>query len=99
MIDWQLLARATMALVLVLALVAGVTWIARRYFASGGMAGLTAKRRLGVVEQTMLDGKSRLVLVRRDNTEHLLVLGPSGAVVVESGIKRAEDTPAIEVQR
>jgi flagellar protein FliO/FliZ len=106
--DWGLLARATMALVIVLALVAGATWLARRYLVSGGMAGLAGRRRLAVVEQTMLDGKSRLVLVRRDNTEHLLVLGPSGAVVVESGIGPAagpagiphtENTPAIEVQR
>ncbi|MBV8536095.1 MAG: flagellar biosynthetic protein FliO, partial [Alphaproteobacteria bacterium] len=41
---------------------------------------------LSVVESALLDGKSRLVLVRRDATEHLLVLGPAGAVVVETGI-------------
>jgi flagellar protein FliO/FliZ len=98
--DWGLLARALMALSIVLALMAGVAWLARRYLLTGGMAVLTSKRRLAVVEQTMLDGKSRLLLVRRDNTEHLLVLGPSGTVVVESGIApagkpRTEDTSAI----
>jgi flagellar protein FliO/FliZ len=98
-----MIARAILALAIVLALMAAMTWVARRYLASGGMAGRFAgKRRLGIVEQTILDGKSRLVLVRRDNTEHLLVLGPSGTVVVESGIRppvdplRPEGTPATE---
>ncbi len=87
--DWGLLARFVLALTVVLALIAAATWAARRYMGSAMMAGLTGRRRLAVVESTMLDGKSRLVLVRRDSTEHLLVLGPTGAAVVESGIAAA----------
>lgn len=83
--DWGLLARFALALALVLALIAAATWVGRRYLASG-IGQLGGRRRLSVVEYAMLDGKSRLVLVRRDNTEHLLVLGPASAVVVESGI-------------
>src|SRR5579885_1685840 len=74
--DWGLLARFVLALTVVLALIAAATWAARRYMGSAMMAGLTGRRRLAVIESTMLDGKSRLVLVRRDSTEHLLVLGP-----------------------
>lgn len=84
--DWGLAARFVVALALVLALIAAATWFARRYLASGLLGGLGGRRRLSVVEYAMLDGKSRLVLVRRDNVEHLLVLGPTAAVVVESGI-------------
>jgi flagellar protein FliO/FliZ len=84
--DWGIAARSLVALALVLALITAATWIARRYLAAGLIGNLGGKRRLSVVEYAMLDGKSRLVLVRRDTTEHLLVLGPSGAVVVESGI-------------
>jgi flagellar protein FliO/FliZ len=87
--DWGLLARAVLAMVLVLALMAAVAWVARRYLLSGAMAAIGARRRLAVVEHIMLDGKSRLVLVRRDQTEHLLVLGPASAIVVESGIPAA----------
>ncbi len=84
--DWTLIVRFLAALAVVLALIAAATWAARRYFGAAMLGGLGGKRRLAVIEYTLLDGKSRLVLVRRDTTEHLLVLGPSGAVVVESGI-------------
>ncbi len=87
--DWGIAARSLVALAVVLALITAATWVARRYLASGFIGNLGGKRRLSVVESTMLDGKSRLVLVRRDSTEHLLVLGPGGAVVVESGIPSA----------
>ncbi len=87
--DWGAAARALIALAVVLALITAVTWIARRYLATGLIGNLGGRRRLAVVEYAMLDGKSRLVLVRRDTTEHLLVLSPAGAVVVETGIPAA----------
>ena len=87
--DWGIAARSLVALAVVLALIAAGTWVARRYLAAGFIGNLGGKRRLSVVEYAMLDGKSRLVLVRRDTTEHLLVLGPAGAVVVETGIPSA----------
>lgn len=87
--DWGMAARFLVALAFVLALIAAATWFARRYLASGFIGNLGGRRRLSVVEYAMLDGKSRLVLVRRDDTEHLLVLGPSGATVVETGIRSA----------
>jgi hypothetical protein len=42
--------------------------------------------RLNVVESVSVDGRRRLVLVRRDNVEHLLLIGGAGDVVVEQGI-------------
>ena len=54
------------------------------------IGGRTA-RRLGVVEYMTLDPKTRLVLIRRDDTQHLLLLGAAGPVVVERGI--AEPAP------
>ena len=87
--DWGMALRFTLALAIVLALIAAATWVARRYLATGLIGNLGGRRRLAVVEYAMLDGKSRLVLVRRDTTEHLLVLGPNGAVVVEAGIAGA----------
>lgn len=94
MSDWGLLARFVLALAVVLALIAAATWAARRYLGSSMLGSLTGRRRLAVIESTMLDAKSRLVLVRRDSTEHLLVLGPAGAAVVESNIPRAAAAPA-----
>lgn len=43
-------------------------------------------QRLGISEYHELDQTRRLVLVRRDNVEHLLLIGGPADVVVESGI-------------
>lgn len=66
---------------------AAVAYIRRR---NPGMAflGQSAARhqRLSVVESIALDGRRRVVLVRRDDVEHLLLLGGTGDLVVEQGI-------------
>ena len=46
--------------------------------------------RLGFVETFDLDGERQLLLVRRDNVEHLLLIGGPNDVLVESGIVRVE---------
>ena len=43
-------------------------------------------QRLGVSEYHELDKTRRLVLVRRDNTEHLILIGGSEDLVIEQGI-------------
>ncbi len=43
-------------------------------------------QRLGVSEYHELDKTRRLVLVRRDNTEHLLLIGGPQDLVIEPGI-------------
>jgi Meckel syndrome type 1 protein len=43
-------------------------------------------QRLGISEYQELDQTRRLVLVRRDNVEHLLLIGGPADLVVESGI-------------
>lgn len=44
-------------------------------------------QRLGISEYQELDQLRRLVLVRRDNVEHLLLIGGPADLVVESGIR------------
>ncbi|HEX6979227.1 MAG TPA: hypothetical protein VF342_08000 [Alphaproteobacteria bacterium] len=88
MIDTDLFLRFVVALALVLALIAGMAWIGRLYMTGGSRMGLGAKRRrLGIIEALPLDGRARLVLVRRDEVEHLVMLGPNGATVVERDIR------------
>jgi flagellar protein FliO/FliZ len=45
--------------------------------------------RLAMIEAATIDGSRRLVLVRRDNTEHLLLIGGPTDIVVEPNIGRA----------
>ncbi len=42
--------------------------------------------RLGVSEQVMVDGRRKLVLIRRDDVEHLILTGGPVDVVIETGI-------------
>ncbi len=78
--------RFVIALLVVLGLIAALAYLVRRF----GPRGLTAlagprSRRLSVIEVAPLDARRRLVLVRRDNVEHLLLLGAAGDLVVEAG--------------
>lgn len=80
------LLRFVVAFVFVIALIMVLAFIARRY----GMKYLnsTGARvgRLGIEETLYLDSKHRMVLVRRDNVEHLLLLGQQGSHVIETNI-------------
>ena len=78
-----------LALAFVLALILAAAWLFRR-FGRGRVNAprrrTAGMRRLAVVEAVAIDTRRRLVLVRRDNREHLLILGPQGETVVETGI-------------
>ncbi|MCW6506474.1 flagellar biosynthetic protein FliO [Hyphomicrobiales bacterium BP6-180914] len=54
--------------------------------------GRTRQPRLGVVDAFDLDRQRQLVLVRRDNVEHLLMIGGPNDVVIEAAIVRAPAT-------
>ena len=58
----------------------------RRLHMSGGR---TRQPRLGVVDAFDLDRQRQLVLIRRDNVEHLLMIGGPNDVLVEAAIVRA----------
>ena len=48
------------------------------------------QQRLGFVETFALDGERQLVLVRRDNIEHLVMIGGPNDVLIKSSIVRVE---------
>src|SRR5436190_195801 len=79
------IARYFGALLLVLALV-GFAGLAARRFGVPGIARSSDTRRLSVVETLMIGPRQRLYLVRRDDVEHLIVIGSDGTHVVETGI-------------
>lgn len=79
------------AFVAVLALIVVAAWLVRR-FASNRLGANTNRGRmprLAVIDAAAVDGRRRLVLVRRDNIEHLLMIGGPTDIVVESNIVRA----------
>ena len=50
--------------------------------------------RLSVVEQASVDARRRLLLIRRDGVEHLIMTGGPVDVVIETGIQAREPAPA-----
>ena len=83
-------ARAVFALIATLALILGVAYGARRL----GMLQPTSQvpRRLKISESLMIDPRRRLVIVRCDGREHLVLLSPAGDLVVGETV--AVETPA-----
>lgn len=84
--------RFLLALIFVLGLIGGLTWAARRFGFGGQLTPNAGKNaRLSVVEVKVLDSRRKLVLLRRDGCEHLVLLGPNQDVVVEAGIPARSD--------
>jgi flagellar protein FliO/FliZ len=82
--------RPLLALMAVCCLIGLVAWVAKKSGLSEkltGATGNTTKKQLSILEVLVLDPKRRLVLVKRDTTGHLLLLGPGGDIVVEAGIE------------
>jgi len=82
--------------VAILAVMGVGAWLIRR-FASNRLGANTNRGRmprLAVIDAAAVDGRRRLVLVRRDNVEHLLMIGGPTDIVVEPNIVRA--TPGRE---
>jgi len=79
------------AFVAVLALIGVAAWLVRRF--AGNRLGANPNRgrmpRLAVIDAAAVDSRRRLVLVRRDNIEHLLMIGGPTDIVVEPNIVRA----------
>lgn len=65
-----------------------VLWLVRRRGGSSPFirGGKNRQPRLQVLDATAVDARRRLVLVRRDNVEHLVMIGGPTDVVIESGI-------------
>ena len=74
-------------------------WFLRESLGLGGVPLFASRqRRLGIVESTSIDGKRRLLLVRRDNVEHLIMTGGPVDVLVETGIPIAPPPTLIGVE-
>ena len=83
--------RFVLALVAVLGLIALFAWIVRR-FRLGGLAGSAMKSgRLEIVETLPIDGRQRIVLIRRDEKEHLLLIGQDRSMLIENSIERPKE--------
>jgi flagellar protein FliO/FliZ len=90
MVNLDTLVLAVAAILFVIALGALTMWAFRTFFgAQSGTHGFVRPRdkRLGIVETATVDQRRKLVLVRRDDTEILVMIGGPVDLVLETGIK------------
>lgn len=87
-------AQFVLALMFVLGLIGFVALMLRR-FGPGALTmprNRTGARRLSIIETLPLDPRRRLMLIRRDGKEHLLLFGPNGDRIVESDIDAPDES-------
>jgi flagellar biogenesis protein FliO len=81
---------AVAAFLFAFALIALVAWAFRTFVSTGRRSASFLRgrdRRLGVVESAPVDARRKLILIRRDNVEHLIMTGGPVDVLIESGIE------------
>lgn len=88
------------ALVFILGLIGACAWGARRFGLAEKLqgGGTTAGRRLAVVETMTIDMKRKLIMIRRDGCEHLIMVGGERDLLIESGIVAPETSAARDLE-
>lgn len=61
--------------------------------ATGKMAG--SRKRLLIVDKAQVDGKRQVVIIRRDDVEHVIMTGGPQDLVIESGIAVPQPVPPL----
>lgn len=89
---------ALFALGAVIVLIVLGVWLLKLVFNVSGNAVRGRNRRLAIVDTLVVDQKRQLLIVRRDNVEHLILTGGSQDIVVEAGITPPEP-PAVQSTR
>jgi flagellar protein FliO/FliZ len=78
------------AFAVVLLLIGVAAWLVRRFGSTRLDAAARGRQpRLAVIDSSPVDARRKLVIIRRDNIEHLLMIGGPTDVVVEANIVRA----------
>jgi hypothetical protein len=98
---WDIISWLLIIGVVAAVIVAGA-FVVRGYLttgsATGALFGPRPERRLDVVDSANVDGRRKLILVRRDDVEHLIMTGGPVDVVIETGIgqKKVRTAEVIE---
>lgn len=88
--------RFVLSFLFVLGLIGLLAVLLRRYGNAQKMFGMKddANHRIQVMDVRYIDPKRRLLLIRRDDTEHLVLIADGRETVIESGIKAQKDNAA-----
>ena len=88
------------ALVFVLSLIGVIALIMRRYGLGGAIKFnqnfRNARKRISVIDAIPVDARRRLLLIKRDDVEHLILLGTHQDLLIERGIASPNKSEAPE---
>ena len=87
------LLNAGFALGLVLVLIVFGLWLLKLLTRASQRLGGASEKRLVVVDTATVDGKRKVMILRRDNVEHVIMTGGPQDLVIESGIAVPEPQP------
>lgn len=87
------LLNAGFALGLVLVLIVFGLWLLKLLTRAGQRLGGASEKRLVVVDSATVDGKRKVMILRRDNVEHVIMTGGPQDLVIETGIAVPEPQP------
>ena len=80
-----------LAFLFVLALIGIVAWLFKSLSggrsSNGGGRIFGREKRIGVVQAASVDGRRKLILIRRDDKEHLIMVGGPVDMLIENGIE------------
>lgn len=87
--------RFVFALLFVVSLIGGTAMLARRFGLAPGAAtgNRNTQKRLEIVETLALDPKRRVVIIRRDGVQHLILLGADKEQVIEQSFTAPAQLP------
>jgi flagellar biosynthetic protein FliO len=86
-LDWSNYLQFIAALLLVIGLIVGIGWAAKRFNLADRLVHARQGQRLAVVEQLPIDAQNRLAVVRFDNREHLILIQRQSATLIDSSAR------------
>lgn len=84
--EYSAYVKAIFALLFVLGLIGLISILCKKFMQGQFLQRSIKSKRLQIEEVLFIDTKRKLVLIKRDSTEHLLLLGVNSETVVERDI-------------
>jgi flagellar protein FliO/FliZ len=87
---WGVYFKALISLIFVLGLILALLYFYRRYGFMSFSPQTSRKKRLSIQETLFLDSKRRLIIVKNDEREHLLLIGGTHDLLIENNIEEQD---------
>lgn len=84
---------AAFALGIVLVLIVLAAWVLKLFTRAGASVAGGRRKRIAVIDSAVVDAKRKVVIIRRDNVEHVIMTGGPTDLVIESGVPAPDPVP------